>query len=318
LQIETSCAVIDRAYIGRTKDGILCSKMRITFIVFAVIVLVFPHGAAAQSKQPELTAREKSIVEVISGLRKLDDDVRARTTRDLALQIRQLPITPTKVTVALDLATISTEGDFGRDTLQQVTTTLESALRERPIPVASDAKKNSSPPGPYVALAQLMRYEHMQASLNDPQLTAAMALLEAADVKRQQIDFTLTDLSGKKWNLKSLRGKVVLVNFWATWCPPCRKEMPDLQALYDRFKDQGFVILAISDEKSSTVKPFLSERHISYPVMLDRGDKVNTLFQVVGIPKSFVYNREGKMVSQSIDMRTERQFLEMLAAAGLK
>jgi len=291
--------------------AILCSKMRNALIVFAAILLVLPQRAPAQSKQPELTTQEKSIVETISGLRKLDDDVRAKTTRDLALQIRQLPVSSSKVTVALDLATLSTEGDFGRDTLQQVTTTLESALRERPIP-------GSPPNGAYIALAQLMRYESMQASLNDPQLTAAMALLEAADVKRQQIDFTLTDLTGRKWNLKSLRGKVVLVNFWATWCPPCRKEMPDLQALYDRFKDQGFVILAISDEKSSTVKPFLSERHITYPVMLDPGDKINKLFQVVGIPKSFVYNREGKMVSQSIDMRTERQFLEMLAAAGLK
>jgi peroxiredoxin len=158
----------------------------------------------------------------------------------------------------------------------------------------------------------------MQASLDDPQLAAATDLLVAADAKRQLVDFTLTDLAGKKWNLKSLRGKVVLVNFWATWCPPCRKEMPDLQALYNRFKDQGFVILAISDEKASTVKPYLAEHNINYPVMIDPGDKVNKLFQVVGIPKSFVYNREGKMVAQSIDMRTERQFLEMLAEAGLK
>jgi peroxiredoxin len=233
------------------------------------------------------------------------------------LQIRQLPVTSTKVTVSLDLATLSTEGDFGRDTLQEVTTTLASALRERPIPAAKGTK-NNPPPGPYIALAQLIRYEHMQASLDDPQLTAATDLLIAADAKRQLIDFTLTDLSGTKWNLKSLRGKVVLVNFWATWCPPCRKEMPDLQSLYNRFKDQGFVILAISDEKGATVKPYLAEHNVTYPVMIDPGDKVNKLFQVVGIPKSFVYNREGKMVAQSIDMRTERQFLEMLAEAGLK
>jgi peroxiredoxin len=94
--------------------------------------------------------------------------------------------------------------------------------------------------------------------------------------------------------------------------------MPDLQSLYNRFKDQGFVILAISDEKGATVKPYLAEHNVTYPVMIDPGDKVNKLFQVVGIPKSFVYNREGKMVAQSIDMRTERQFLEMLAEAGLK
>jgi peroxiredoxin len=118
--------------------------------------------------------------------------------------------------------------------------------------------------------------------------------------------------------LRELKGKVVLVNFWATWCPPCRKEMPDLNALYLRFKDQGFVILAISDEAADKVKPFIAERNISYPVMLDPGRKVNDLFQVEGIPKSFVYDREGKLVAQSIDMRTQKQFLEMLGQAGLR
>ena len=111
---------------------------------------------------------------------------------------------------------------------------------------------------------------------------------------------------------------MVLVNFWATWCPPCRKEMPDLNTLYQRFKDQGFVILAISDEEADKVKPFIAERSISYPILLDPGRKVNDLFQVEGIPKSFVYDREGKLVAQSIDMRTQKQFLEMLGQAGLR
>jgi peroxiredoxin len=145
-----------------------------------------------------------------------------------------------------------------------------------------------------------------------------MAKLEADDQRRQEADFTLTDLHGKTWSLKELKGKVVLVNFWATWCPPCRKEMPDLNALYQRFKDQGFVVLAISDEEANKVKPFIVERKISYPVMLDPGRKVNELFQVEGIPKSFVYDREGKLVAQSIDMRTQKQFLEMLGQAGLR
>jgi len=118
--------------------------------------------------------------------------------------------------------------------------------------------------------------------------------------------------------LKDLRGKVILLNFWATWCPPCRKEMPDLEALYLRFKDQGFVVLAISDEDASKVSPFLAERNITYPVLLDPGRKVNGQLQIEGIPKSFVYDRSGKLVAQSIDMRTQRQFLEMLEQAGLK
>jgi peroxiredoxin len=94
--------------------------------------------------------------------------------------------------------------------------------------------------------------------------------------------------------------------------------MPDLDALYNKFKDQGFVVLAISDEEAAKVSAFISERKISYPVLLDPGRKVSDDFIVNGIPKSFVYDRTGKMVSQSIDMRTRNQFLEMLAQAGLQ
>ena len=85
-----------------------------------------------------------------------------------------------------------------------------------------------------------------------------------------------------------------------------------------KFKDQGLVVLAISDEEAAKVSPFIGERKISYPVLLDPGRKVNELFQVEGIPKSFVFDREGKMVAQSIDMRTRNQFLEMLGQAGLQ
>jgi peroxiredoxin len=167
-------------------------------------------------------------------------------------------------------------------------------------------------------LASLVRYEHVQVAIEAPQFAAAMAKLEADDAKRQQADFTLADLQGKTWTLKDLRGKVVLLNFWATWCPPCRKEMPDLEGLYHRFESQGFVVLAISDEEAAKVSPFLAERNITYPVLLDAGRKVNEQFRIEGIPKSFVYDRNGKLVAQSIDMRTQRQFLEMLALAGLQ
>jgi peroxiredoxin len=257
--------------------------------------------------------QEKPILEQIRGLRKLDDTVRARTTRELAIQIRQLPVIPNKLRLAGALSNLSTEGDFGRDTLQEVTTTLATALREHP-----PAGKPGEPNDLYMELASLVRYEHMQAESDNPQFAEAMARLEAADAVRQKADFTLTDLQGKAWHLADLRGKVVLVNFWATWCPPCRKEMPDLEALYDKYKDQGFVVLAISDEEAAKVTPFIGERKISYPVLLDPGRKVNDLFQVEGIPKSFVFDRGGKLVAQSIDMRTRGQFLGMLAQAGLQ
>jgi len=277
------------------------------------IFLIRPACLGAQQAQPRLSQEEQSIVQQLRGLRQLPDDVRARTTKDLALKIRELPAAANKLRLATGLANLSTEGDFGHDTLQEVATTLAEALRETPAPPDHD-----QPAMPYLELAQLVRYEHVQASLDSPQFAAAMSKLEAADHIRQQADFSLTDLQGKSWALSQLRGKVVLVNFWATWCPPCRKEMPDLQALYDRFKDQGLIILAISDEDAGKVKPFVAERNVTYPILLDPGRKVNGLFQIEGIPKSFVYDRNGALVAQAIDMRTRKQFLEMLTQAGLK
>ena len=78
------------------------------------------------------------------------------------------------------------------------------------------------------------------------------------------------------------------------------------------------MVLAISDEEAAKVEPFICERKVSFPVLLDPGRKVNEMFVVEGIPKSFLYDREGKLVAQSIDMRTQKQFLEMLGKAGLE
>ena len=256
--------------------------------------------------------KEKAIAEQIGKLRSLPDDVRAKTTKQLALEIRALPSSMNKLNLASGLANYSTEGDFGRDTLQEVTTTLAQTLREQP-----PAMKGTDPAYPYVQLAMLVRYEKMSAASDDPQFAMAMKKLEENDAAIEHADFTLTDLDGKSWTLQSLHGKVVLVNFWATWCPPCRKEMPDLDALYRKFKDKGLVVLAISDEEMAKVKPFLAERNLAFPILLDPGRKINDLFRVDGIPKTFIYDREGKLAAQSIDMRTEKQFLEMLAQAGL-
>jgi len=283
--------------------------------VFAIALSTLLILASSLFAQEKIvwSDQEEPIVEQLRGLRKLDDTVRARVTKELALQIRQLPVVPNKLRLADGLANLSTEGDFGRDTLQEVTTTLAQALREQP-----PAGKPGHPDDVYVELASLVRYEHMQAESDNPQFKEAMSRLESDDAKREKADFTLTDMQGQPWHLADLRGKVVLVNFWATWCPPCRKEMPDLQALYDKYKDQGFVVLAISDEEAAKVNPFLAERKISYPVLLDPGRKVTESFVVEGIPKSFVYDREGKLVAQSIDMRTRSQFQQMLAQAGLQ
>ena len=312
--------------VGMKSKSLHC-KTRVFFLVLAVAA--FAAQLALAQKKPAYSADEKPIAEQIHGLRGLADDVPAGTTRDLALKIRKLPPTENKLRLAVNLAGLSTEGDFGHSTLQEVATTLADTLRERPVPwaEAKEGDANASggtgstrvPAYPYIELATLVRYEHVEASLrDDAQFAAAMARLEADDRKREHPEFTLTDLSGKSWTFSELRGKVVLVNFWATWCPPCRKEMPDLEALYGRFGAKGFVVLGISDEEAAKVEPFIRERKVSFPVLLDPGRKVNEKFVVEGIPKSFVYDREGKLVAQSIDMRTQKQFLEMLAKAGLE
>jgi peroxiredoxin len=274
----------------------------------ALSILLLALVAAAQKQEVVWSKQEKPIAEQLKNIRSLADDVRAVTTRDLALKIRALPVTPNQLRLAMGLASRATEGDFGRGTLQEVTTTLADAIRE-------SAPKSGMP---YRELASLVRYEHMNAAVDSPQFAAAMAKLEAEDQMRQDANFTLNDLNGKPWTLRDLRGKVVLLNFWATWCPPCRKEMPDLESLYQRFAPQGFVILGISDEEAPVVQKFIVQQGITYPILLDPGRKLNKRFQIEGIPKTFVYDRDGEIVAQSIDMRTRGQFLEMLGRAGLK
>lgn len=263
--------------------------------------------ASAQQQAIVWSDAEKPIYEQLRIIRQVPDNLRGQVTKELALKIRALPSTPNKLRLAEGLASRATEGDFGHANLQEVATTLAQAIEQQ----------KPSAPDPYLELASLVRYEQVEASLDAPQYSAAMAKLQSDDETRQQADFTLTDLSGKSWALKDLKGKVVLLNFWATWCPPCRKEMPDLEALYQRFAPQGLVILGIDDEDAPTVQPFIAQHGITYPVLLDPGRKVNTLFQIDGIPKTFVYDRDGKLLTESIDMRTQKQFLEMLAVAGL-
>jgi len=287
--------------------------VRIRLFRPSLILLAASLFATAALAQSSAEPDAASITTKIRQLRKLPDGERAAVTKQLALDIRQLSDVSSRLDLAVRLAGLTTEGDFGADTLQEVGVTLAQAIQKRPLP-----EEDGQPAEPYMELAQLVRYEHVQVSLSDPEFTRALARMEADDRQRQQVDFALVDLHGKQWSLKELRGKVVLLNFWATWCPPCRKEMPDLEALGKQFGGQGLVILSITDDDPAKVRSYIEKQNITYPVLLDAEGKLSKQFRIYGIPKTFLYDREGKLVSQAIDMRTRRQFLVMLESAGLK
>ena len=275
---------------------------------YLLVTAVLLAGAAllyAQTR-PILSDQEKAISAQMGKLRSLPDAEWTKAVGQLARQIQELPPGPGKIGLIGGFGNLVTEGDAGHETLQIVASTMAGVLRDSP---------NAQLEG---TLARLVRYEHVEVSLDTPPYRKAVAKLEADDQQRENADFTLSDLQGQPWSLKDLRGKVVLVNFWATWCPPCRKEMPDMEALYQRFGPQGLVILAVSDEEISKSQPFIAEQKYTYPILLDPGRRVNKLFIVEGIPKSFLYNRDGKLVAEAIDRRTETQFLVMLKQAGIE
>jgi peroxiredoxin len=279
------------------------------------LLLALTLTAQAQTKPPVYTPTEQTIVDQIKTIRDVPDAERGAKTTSIATQIHALPAdSPNKLNLAVGLAHRATEGDFGHATLQAVADTLTESLTQTPQPPGKD----NAPASPYIDLAKLVRYEHVTTSITNPQYTQATAALAANEAAIQKADFTLTDLEGRSWTLSQLRGKVVLVNFWATWCPPCRKEMPDLDALSQHFAEQGLVVLSITDENIAKVTAWILGQNINYPILIDTDRKATEAFHIEGIPQSFVFNREGKLVAQSIDMRTQKQFLQMLAAADLK
>ncbi len=107
-------------------------------------------------------------------------------------------------------------------------------------------------------------------------------------------DFTLRALTGGTLGTKDVKGRVVLINFWTTWCAPCRIEMPVLDKLYRQYKDRGFVVIGISNDLSDdVVRRFVRELDITFPILLDPDYEVSTKFRVMGLPGTFIVGRDG-------------------------
>jgi len=108
-------------------------------------------------------------------------------------------------------------------------------------------------------------------------------------------DFTLTNLEGKKVSLKDFRGKTVFLNFWATWCVPCREEMPAMEKLYQEYKDKNFVVLAINvKDRKQDAAAFLKELKLTYPVASDPEAEVAALYGAWGLPTTYIIGPKGE------------------------
>jgi peroxiredoxin len=118
-------------------------------------------------------------------------------------------------------------------------------------------------------------------------------------------DFTLPGLDGKMVSLADHKGHVVLVNIWATWCPPCIDEMPSMEALYKEFKGENFEILAVSIDAlgARAVAPFMKKYNLSFPALLDPEATIKTLYQTTGVPESFIIDKQGILVEKIIGPR---------------
>ncbi len=109
-------------------------------------------------------------------------------------------------------------------------------------------------------------------------------------------DFTLSDLNDRTYRLSDFRGKVVFLNFWATWCAPCRDEMPSMEVLYRNFEKDGLVVLAVSIDRVTTTKdipPFVKSMNLTFPVLLDSWGKTDKPYKRMGVPETFIIDQQG-------------------------
>lgn len=125
-----------------------------------------------------------------------------------------------------------------------------------------------------------------------------------AEELKEAADFTLSDLLGNEITLSSLKGKVVFLNFWATWCPPCRSEMPSMQSLHEKMKGKDFVMLAVDvGERKEGVRSFIDKNDYTFTVLLDSNHEVSIEYKIAGIPTTLLLNKEGKIVFRETGSR---------------
>jgi cytochrome c biogenesis protein CcmG, thiol:disulfide interchange protein DsbE len=141
-----------------------------------------------------------------------------------------------------------------------------------------------------------------RAAVATEHLFEAMGMTKVAG--KAAPDFTLPSIDGQQVSLQQYRGKVVFLNFWATWCIPCREEMPGLEQLHQKYQSEGFVVLAIDlKESAEQVKTFFQKHGLSFPSLLDQQGSVFRDYLVAGMPTTYLIGRDGKLFARGIGGR---------------
>jgi peroxiredoxin len=132
-------------------------------------------------------------------------------------------------------------------------------------------------------------------------------------IKNKAVDFKLKDLDGNEVSLSDLKGKKVFLNFWATWCPPCKEEMPEMEKLYQETKDSDLVIVAIDiGESLSTVKPFIESNKYNFKVLIDSDQSVANQYNISATPTSYFIDEDGNIISKNVGAMNIEQMKEYI------
>ncbi len=129
---------------------------------------------------------------------------------------------------------------------------------------------------------------------------------EPLTVGKPAPDFNLPDLNDKTVRLSDYRGKVVFLNFWATWCKPCREEMPSMEVLYKNFEGDGFVVLAVSIDRVTTKKdipPFVKSMSLTFPILVDSWGQTDKRYKLMGVPETYIIDQQGILREKVIGPR---------------